>query len=299
MTLSSRKYPYPKQNVRYVVNGNNSLASGMVGCWLFNLASNGLFPEVRHPGLTGTIFAGTISPVGAKFGLGIQTGVGSSVLVAHNPLIDNIFNTTNRGGSVLFWTFANSANAGHILDKNNGSSNGWNVAMSGGELILTIYSGGANTVAASVAFPDKQWIQGVVTYNGSGNATYTNVKWYFNGVNVALDAAQSQNGGGGNDDSGDGLLIGNGGALFDHIILWKRQLSAAEIRQIYDTPFCFLAPKRAYVYQGAAAALPGTGWEGVTDMPISFFSKKAALQQQQIFVTSLAKKFRPLIFSVT
>ena len=88
----------------------------------------------------------------------------------------------------------------------------------------------------------------VITYNGVDWKTLSSFQWYIDGQPAAMTS-------GGNNpqnpirtDVGGDLKLVSGS--HSHFMLWNRNLDPAEILQLYQQPFCFMAPnQRSRIYQ--------------------------------------------------
>ncbi len=238
-SLLARRPFYRKPQPGARVNGSHPLAFGMVGCWLFNEGPSKLaFDSVGNPYATGVSVAA--HKYNGPFGTAIDSsgGVGPSI-VPHNPTIDNIFNTSSRGGTALLWIRPGTGLS--VVRKGNAVNAGYDIIDNSTSLRFRQAPSGAFMTTDSVSFTTGQWLQAVCVYNGAATAiTAVNFQWYINGV--ASSGATSDGSGSLGSDAAIDLQIGFQGGQIDHFILWNRALAVPEIVELYGDPMCFMAP---------------------------------------------------------
>ena len=151
-------------------------------------------------------------------------------------------NGTNDGNfSISMWINAKSFSTLNWLISKRDAANEWQFVLSGGKLILQLFSGGgANYISRSynTALNSNQWYYVTTTYNGSGSAAGINI--YVNGVR--LDDTSTS--------SGVYVAMSNtvapvyiapltNGYYFngtmDEILIYNKTLSVLEIQQLYKS----------------------------------------------------------------
>lgn len=231
------------------IDWTHPLTRGLIGCWLFNECGGTTIRDIGKNGVAGTLNSATWTT--GNF-CSSALNFSSAYVSFGNPTSAQLTTWTVAG-----WVRPTSLSATQCL-VNNGTNTQRNYylgtnASAGARLYLT--QGASNYLGFEgvQALSTNTWYHLAGTYNNATLALY---------VNGVLDNSASISGA---PDVGAGnLFVGSldgTNELFpgkiDTFLIYNRGLSAGEVKQLYQQPFCFLkqvAPSRGFAAAVAAAA---------------------------------------------
>ena len=222
------------------INTAHPLSQGLAGAWLMNERGGGKLYDISGNNNTGTIngaswangqFGGCLSFNGTSNNI---TASGTSVPIGNSSRTVSVWiNSPSYSGSsannfAVGISSVVGSNTAYLLGVNN----------SGHFLITT--AGVANDLVVP-GFSLNKWYNLVSVYNGAGL-----LSMYVNGSLVGTKNIGSTN------TTNGAIYIGTAGVeffngLIDDTLIYSRALSATEVQQLYQDPFCFMQPRRLWL----------------------------------------------------
>ena len=166
---------------------------------------------------------------------------------------NSVFSFTDGAGndkpfSVSCWAYSsNTDEQGWFVNKRAATPDEWNFITNNGSFFLTLFGDGDTSNYIGTEYPDftmptSEWVHFAGTYDGSN--TPEGIKLYIDGERVISEDVLVGTYGG-MDDTASDVYIGVGGFVpagpytfegeIDLVQIWARELSASEIKLIYDT----------------------------------------------------------------
>ena len=219
------------------INRLHPLASGLVGCWLFNEGSglkvNDLSGNNNHGTLTNfEPFSSTSGWSGSSRGTTLQfDGTDDLVDCGNNESLNIVKSITIE--SLIFLKGFGETGFGRIIDKQHATSNSYSLLVISGNATIGFVSGASSATSLAGSMTLNKLIHSVISYNGS------DVKFYIDGilnrtVNFTTNPPSSTN----------KFYIGNNlatSASFNGFIykisIWNHSLSEIEIKKLYINPY--------------------------------------------------------------
>lgn len=227
------------------INPAHPLSRGLVGCWLFNEGSGSRANDISGNGNHGTLT--NMSPNAQNSGWGGSKFGGGLCFDGTGDQVQTTAAVTTRNLSVVGWARLNNPDGvdAALWAALEGTSYRYFLfELEGAEGKIYLYLGDGSTYSpysSAIMSFDCGWHQVGVTIAGGGGITF-----YYDGVAVGTaNSAQPETAFTLGFTSDDYRRLQ--GAI-DHGSVYNRALSAAEVMQLYNDPFCtLLSPRRWYV----------------------------------------------------
>ena len=263
MSFSGTKGYITKPKPGVMLNPLHPLSRGLVGCWLFNEGSGSKAYDISVKNNHGTL-KNMVPNIqgsgwgGSKFGGGLQFDGVNDYVDAGASFIKN-----NSTFSVAMWFKADDTSVvSHLFWEGESTENGWgpgqefhisiasaNDPIADGIAIVLCDSSNSNE-RADVYYPftdtsNWHYVVGVIVNDIDA---YLYLDGVFVGTNSANDSVIKTN-------MDTNVRIGRPGAnmryfngIIDSVCIYDRALSATEVKQLYQNPFCNLlqVPIRRY-----------------------------------------------------
>ena len=217
------------------LNLGHRLSQDIVGCWLFNEAPPplGSAMDLSGNGNHGTLVGDTHSVAG-KFGPALDfDGIGDDVVSI--PDTEQLrFNGSTESFSIVAVvrtsdSFVNRA----IVDKEEGSNDGWRFIIAGGPFWFSV---GSADVKSSLTPVNNTWYHVAATLDRTGNGQIY-IDGLANGLPVSVSGITMAT----TNPVGIGLRARDGGHAWlgqiDHVYIYNRALNGSEIASLYLDPF--------------------------------------------------------------
>jgi hypothetical protein len=218
------------------LNKSHPLSRGLVGCWLLNEGTGEKIFDLSGYGNQGLLQGDTSWETG-KFGFGLKfEGYADYADVGNNASLQGINSSHDWSISLWIFPFDVGADTDNYFFVKTGS---WNFAISPwsspGQVTFTEHNtyytaySPANTLAAN------NWYH--LAFIGTGDLT--KISLYINGVKADFIGQDSKvyYGTAGNLQIGGRTTVGFNGIL-DHVMIFERAISAADVSLLYREPFC-------------------------------------------------------------
>jgi hypothetical protein len=243
----------PTRGIR--LNRSHLLSRGLVGLWLFNEGSGNTVFDLSGYNNEGAFQGSTSWSIGTYGSAVNMPGTDDYINIGTKEAHD--FGTASFSVLAWFKSNATSLQSQSIVSRDDlsaGTRRFWGVKILDSdhptypnELVFVCYPGYDIVCSGDSFMPgDATWHQVVGVRDGS------NLKLYLDGVFLALSTDNNVNTSsstarlhfGGSYDSG-GPEADDYNGLLDHVILWDRALTTAEIALLYREPFCMF--ERAWI----------------------------------------------------
>ena len=219
-----------------------AVTDGLIGYWRMDDTSGNTIVDSSGTGNTGTWYddtdnAITTESVSGQVGLALDLENGDNSYI----LVDTDASISNTTRSVCLWINPESSlsNYKSLVDKADGSDNGWNLYYNGsGQRVGWYTNYGGYLELANGTMPVGVWQHYCGTWDGSdgigGMALYKDGQLATPGSSGDVGGYMSDAGnqlyiGGSIADSGNGF-----DGVMDQVMLFSRELSAAEVQAIYE-----------------------------------------------------------------
>jgi hypothetical protein len=239
-----------------------ALADGLVGCWLMNEGSGGVYniaQNINHE--TARV---DVTWSAGKFGScnSFPGGAGDYINCGG---VDEQLKLITTDFTVLAWVYPDSVAATHIIcGACEADNDGWYVGKENDT--WAIWVDGSKAASASIVVANE-WQQFVLTWEQHG-APSNVLRWYRNGVFDEADSGFVKDV---PDSVGRNFVIGVDprdysdkawDGLICHIMIWRRVLSASEIAQLYREPFAMFVPEWISAFELASQSVVGATMAG-------------------------------------
>ena len=219
-----------------------AVTDGLIGYWRMDDTSGNTIVDSSGTGNTGTWYDDTDNAITTESvsgqvdtALDLENGDNSYILVDTDASISN----TTR--SVCLWINPESSlsNYKSLVDKADGSDNGWNLYYNGsGQRVGWYTNYGGYIELANGTMPVGVWQHYCATWDG--NDGFSGMALYKDGQLATPNSSGDV--GGYMSDAGNQLYIGGSIAdsgngfdgIMDQVMLFSRELSAAEVQAIYE-----------------------------------------------------------------
>lgn len=238
-------------------NLGHRLSRGLVGLWLMNEGSGSIVFDLSGNGNTGTL-TGT-APVwdAGKFGSAVNFPGTDEHIIAPSPI------TIDDKYTVLIWfnitTHAVDKGLFSIADTVSSTIPIMLIQADNGD--LKIYNGGYATISS---INTNQWYCVAVSFDG------TDAFVYLDGV---YKTSRTKSGG----TQDNNIYIGNGyngyiTGLVSSVMIYNRTLTASEIAQLYQEPFCMFERELIELWSAATlGGIPPVGNAGIMTTNTGFW----------------------------
>jgi hypothetical protein len=229
-----RKYGQIKPPLGAQILRGHDLASGLVGCWLFNEGGGTTLTDLSEKSFNGII----TGPTWAAGKLG-------PALTCTYVTIPTGFYTTPSSKTFFMWVKTSVGGAAPWLLMYNGTTQELGLQLqSGGQVSFMVWLGGAKTATSTQSVNDGVWHQVVGVYD----AVAQTVSVYVDGIRSATTAAPGVTAF--EDDYLSFCGVGNGHGIgsssfngqIDNCMIYNRALNPIEILHLYTNPYAFIAP---------------------------------------------------------
>lgn len=250
-----------------LINAAHPLARGLVGLWPLNEGTGNLVVDLCRAN-NGTFAVTPPWAVGPRgWVLNPTQSAGQEAQIPHSAVL----NVYPLSISVWFQITTATTNQALVNKYLSGSLNGYNIFFNNETLCAwyirdgsnLVYDGGANPMGIN-GLNDGKWHHYVLTVDEFGGKAY---------VDTALLATRAWGGTPGNVTTTENFKIGRYTSTFngkiDHVALYGRSLSPAEVALLYAEPYC-LFDRSQYTLtaiQPGADRIRGTPWAAVTGSP--------------------------------
>lgn len=266
MSFSGTKGYLTKPKPGVMLNPLHPLSRGLVGCWLFNEGTGSLANDISRYGNHGqlTNMAPNIQGSGwggSKFGGGLNFDGGDDYVDCG----DDSSITNLNVGTAMGWMYLDTLATSIIIGYGGGNTAVPGTFGFGIRQHTNYYIGTTSQIEGSAGWDEFRgstqlsagtWYHLTMTSNGSY------CRLYVNGVEETIVITQGSNSGRwfGDVNPAETDMVTIGGAMYDgsmvdlpdgkidHVCIYNRTLSEAEINQLYHNPFCNLlqVPIRRY-----------------------------------------------------
>ena len=209
------------------INWAHPLGLGLIGCYLFNELDVAIYRDIAKAPIDGT---STLIPVrvNGPFGARLEFDATDDYIVLATPAKYNLTNTL----SWVTWCYFRN-NAGGLSTPIIHPTTGYFISRNSTDFTWG-RTGVAHDLSVASALTVNTLYHLVATMDGAGGVTL-----YIDGVQRASGTVTTVA------PSGN-LQIGHStwpvDGFVDHVLFYNRVLTGAEVKQLYLSPFCFLAP---------------------------------------------------------
>jgi hypothetical protein len=213
------------------------LSKGLIGCWLMNEGSGGLVRDLSGYVNSGTTYGQMVWRAG-MFGSALDLDGASGYVGQPAGAIHDTLANDNR--TISAWIYPHTLPGyPYVYIVSQGKTGAFDYYAR----LASWYLQAGNTDGATTCYPTimtaNKWYHIVVVFSAAGAIGYVN-----GGAGTLVDRKTKASLSGNNLEIGRSVSgVGYFDGLIDHVMIYKRALSASEVVWLYRAPFCMFATR--------------------------------------------------------